>query len=224
MAMAPPRIRGKRNSAIKRRETVMENEFASAKYTAGQLNAIVKLLRRQAGENGPERFLRGEVVISEAEPNIFLCLISGGENLILDPTDGTRTIATAPDVFPGWIDPDFERWGTNHPGQATSETPVAVYEMAKDATFAQMFGSLSGDPRRLCLTQGQIINFCQKHRQWLRTDGYATFFLFEVGGKLFVAYVNFSDGGRLRAPAHQFAHSHVWHAEHRPRLVLPQLV
>ncbi len=44
----------------------MTTEFASASYTAGQLNAIVKLLRKQAGtEDGPERFLRGELTVSE---------------------------------------------------------------------------------------------------------------------------------------------------------------
>jgi hypothetical protein len=39
-------------------------EFASAGYTAGQLNALIKMIRAQAGEDGVERFLRGEVTIS----------------------------------------------------------------------------------------------------------------------------------------------------------------
>jgi len=43
----------------------MNTEFASAGYTAGQLNAVVKLLKKQAGEDGPERFLRGELTVSE---------------------------------------------------------------------------------------------------------------------------------------------------------------
>ena len=43
----------------------MNNEFASASYTAGQLNAMVKLLKKQAGEDGPEKFLRGEITVSE---------------------------------------------------------------------------------------------------------------------------------------------------------------
>jgi hypothetical protein len=42
----------------------MSEAFASSRYTAGQLNAIIKLLRVQAGEDGPERFLRGEVTVS----------------------------------------------------------------------------------------------------------------------------------------------------------------
>jgi hypothetical protein len=42
-----------------------ESGFASQDYTAGQLNAIVKLLRKQAGGDGVERFLRGELTVSE---------------------------------------------------------------------------------------------------------------------------------------------------------------
>ena len=39
----------------------MSNEFASSAYTAGQLNAMVKLMKKQEGDNAPERFLRGEL-------------------------------------------------------------------------------------------------------------------------------------------------------------------
>ncbi|MBU1091934.1 hypothetical protein KKA27_03695 [Patescibacteria group bacterium] len=45
----------------------MSTEFASASYTAGQLNAMVKLLKKQAGEDGPCRFLRGEITVTEPE-------------------------------------------------------------------------------------------------------------------------------------------------------------
>lgn len=47
------------------------NEFASANYTVGQLNAVVKLLKKQGGEEGVDRFLRGELVVSElARPEL----------------------------------------------------------------------------------------------------------------------------------------------------------
>lgn len=46
-----------------------DTEFASASYTAGQLNAMVKLLKKQAGEDGPDRFLRGEITVSESTRN-----------------------------------------------------------------------------------------------------------------------------------------------------------
>ncbi len=43
----------------------MSKEFAAAAYTVGQLNAMIKLIKRQCGEDGPERLLRRELVVSE---------------------------------------------------------------------------------------------------------------------------------------------------------------
>ncbi len=40
------------------------SEFASANYTMGQLNAMVKILKKQAGEDAVEKFLRGEITVS----------------------------------------------------------------------------------------------------------------------------------------------------------------
>ena len=45
-----------------------EKEFASASYTAGQLNAMVKNIRDQAGENGPELLLRNKLIIIKSWP------------------------------------------------------------------------------------------------------------------------------------------------------------
>ena len=43
----------------------MDTGFACAKYTTGQLNAMIKLLRKQGGsDDAPERFLRGELTVS----------------------------------------------------------------------------------------------------------------------------------------------------------------
>ncbi|MFH1046781.1 MAG: hypothetical protein V1738_00620 [Patescibacteria group bacterium] len=71
----------------------MRSDFASADYTAGQLNAIVKILKKQAGENAPERFLRGELVVSEAvrvwcERDGVICF-----SVTSDGTDGEGRIA-----------------------------------------------------------------------------------------------------------------------------------
>lgn len=82
--------------------------------------------------------------------------ISGSEKLILSPCDGKRTIAQSKSLFAGYLDSDFESYRTNEPGESTPETPVTVYEMERDANFAQMFTSL-GDINNLVLTQDQII-------------------------------------------------------------------
>ncbi|OGY46146.1 MAG: hypothetical protein A2731_01585 [Candidatus Buchananbacteria bacterium RIFCSPHIGHO2_01_FULL_39_8] len=152
----------------------------------------------------------------------FLRLISGSENLTIDSVDGSETLVEANDVF-AYIDPDFQNWKADETGVTTVETSVRVYEMVKDATFAQMFGSLSEDAEKLCFTQAQIKGFVRKHCQWLRSDGYATFFLFRSHNHFFVARVRVASGGGLLVGVDRFEHSVVWHAGNLHRVVVPQL-
>lgn len=152
----------------------------------------------------------------------ILRLISGGKSIMIDDCDGSGTIANAKDTFKSGIDPNFKKLGTDKPGQATEETAVQVHEMVKDATFAQMFGSLGTNLDKLCLTQHQIEKFCKKHADWLRTDGYGTLFLFKVEDQYFVAYVLVRDDG-LDVDVRRFENDCVWHAEYLHRVVVPQL-
>ena len=158
----------------------------------------------------------------QPEKVLYLKLLSGAETLMLDALDGKETLATAKETFPSGIDGDFKNWGTNKPGIATKEQAVDVHELVKDGTFAQMFGSLGTDLDKLCLTQAQIKNFCKKHPQWLRQNGYATFFLFKVEDQFFVAHVNVDSGG-LRVDVFRFGSDRVWNTENSHRVVVPQL-
>jgi len=152
----------------------------------------------------------------------YLKLIPGAESLMLDATSGEKIIAEAKDVF-SYIDSDFKGWKADEKGSATEETAVGVYEMTEDATFAQMFGSLSPDINKLCLTQEQIINFCQKHRQHLRKDGYGTFFLFKSNNRFFVAHVRFDSDDTLEVFVNGLGVDRVWNAGSRRRVVVPRL-
>lgn len=162
--------------------------------------------------------LFGTPVVAEA----ILRNISGAEVLKLDACDGKTTIADSKNIFSS-IDSDFKVYGANTKGIATTETAVEVYEMVKDANFVQMFGSLSTDLDTLCVTQSQILNFIAKHRGMLRTEGYATFFLFKSGENFFVAFVGFAGGGSLEVYVRRFEYGGVWGASNRHRVVVPQL-
>ncbi|KKQ04489.1 MAG: hypothetical protein US25_C0077G0001 [Candidatus Moranbacteria bacterium GW2011_GWE1_36_7] len=144
------------------------------------------------------------------------------EPLLLDAADGDEILANATDIF-GYIDGDFKNWGADEKGNATKMAPVDVYEMVKDGTYRTLFGSFNNDFDKLCLTQAQIKNFCVKHRDWLRTGGYATFFAFKLKGKRFVAGVYFSSADKLRVYVYKFGYGRVWHAGHALRFVIPQL-
>ena len=149
-------------------------------------------------------------------------LIFGDERLALDACSGQRTIAQATDVF-SYIDSNFKNWGTDVRGEATPKTPVAVHELIEDANFAKMFGALADDPGKLVLTQDQIIQFVERHRNWLRQGGLPTFFLFRSDSEFFVASVLCCSGGRLEVYVRRFGCVRAWRAGLRLRLVVPQL-
>lgn len=192
------------------------------------LGTICDLAEKLSGEVGEEwlaelkKFLRKENCWTGVKETI-LRLISSGESLILDAVNGTEVLADAADVFTAWIDPDLKKWGADEPCQPTAETSVDLYEMTKDATFSQMFGSLNADVSKLCLTQRQIKNFVKKYRCWLRADGWATFFLFKSYDHFFVAGVRVLSDGWLRVNVYRFGDARVWRAGYRHRLVVPQL-
>lgn len=138
----------------------------------------------------------------------------------LAPTEGVVTIAKAEDIFTGYLDPDFENWGTAVAGVDTATQSVSVLEMNHGGTFSQIFGSL-GDPQSLRLTQGQIVEFCRSNRYKLIQDGNANLFLFEATGQLFVAEVHVLDG-QLQVDVNRFGSVYPWSADCRHRVVVPQ--
>ncbi len=157
----------------------------------------------------------------EPAPHPMLHRLYDDEKIMIGATNGQETMARAKNVFTGYLDPDFKNWGTDAAGRPTQQTGVAVYELRQNATFNQMFRSL-GDPNTLIWEQSQIIKFCQEYRNRLRQEGYATFFLFKFSDEFFVARVNV-DAGKLEAPVHRFDGGHVWSADGRLQVVVPQL-
>ncbi len=156
----------------------------------------------------------------------ILKLISTGKEIEIGETDGTETLADAQDVF-NYVDSDFSNWNTNVPGKPTTKTKTQIFEMVKDGDFRAIFGGTGRDLDSLCWEQSQIKAFVRSHKKWLRTDGYATLFLFKVGeGKnkhFFVAYVYLCSDGALYVDCSRFEFDDVWYAAHRHRVVLPQL-
>lgn len=166
-------------------------------------------------------------ILAEIAENVVghLRLISGGEKIVLAATNGTETLAQAQDIFTGYVDPRFKSWGLDVPASPMPETEVAVYEMEKSSTFAQLFGGFGENLDRLCFTQAQIRQFCRdpKSKKWLHPKGWPTFFLFEVGNEYFVARVYRYEHGKLRVNVRHFSRDVVWSAEDRGRVVVPQL-
>ena len=117
-----------------------------------------------------------------------------------------------------YIDSDFKNL-TDKEKVWNKETTLEVLEMEKDGTFKDFFT----DPDKMVMTQGEILSFVQNHKDKLRTDGYATFFLFKVEDKFFVALVRLYSGGGLEVYVRPFSDGDVWLTESLHRVVVPQL-
>ncbi|HOZ53400.1 MAG TPA: hypothetical protein PK142_01840 [bacterium] len=161
--------------------------------------------------------------------NVILRSLAISEKLSLSESDGRAIISQSEDIFKSYIDSDFKNWGLNKESKATPETEIEIYEIVKHANFKDMFTSLSDDLDSLCLTQSQIIDFCEKHRSYLRQAGYAAFFLtkkdFEkpaTEDNLFVVLVGVDSCG-LDVSVHRFDDAHVWLPGGRRRVVVPKL-
>lgn len=199
--------------------------FKEVKELGGNEQLIYNFFAKKANVKELAQSIVGSIekVVKKLFPgNEYLKLISGEEDITIDVCDGTELISEATDTFAS-IDSDFENYGANEKGVATNATKVGVYELTKDSQFADFFNSIGVALDKLCLTQAQIINFIRKHRNWLRTNEYATFFLFKSGSKFFVAYVSFDVDGRLGVYVDRLGHGFVWRAGRRHRVVVPEL-
>ncbi len=160
--------------------------------------------------------------------NPVLRLLTTEKKLIIKATDGKKTLAQAKDTFNGFIDPKFKNRGLDNPGVATPDTPIDMYEVIADATFKDMFCSLSGDLDKLCLTQSQIEEFCRTNNDLLQGDVYGMFFLFrEDYGYFLVARVCINSGG-LAIYYNRFDHwpsipgiEYVWGGDRFYRVIVP---
>lgn len=164
--------------------------------------------------------------LAEMAENTVGCLknISGDKQIVIGETDGIETLANASDLFTGFLDSDFEAYGTNVPGKPTKPTPVEVFEQVKDGDFKTIYDGLR-NLDDLCFEQAQIKAFPRDHSAWLHPKGWATFFLFKVGEgknkKFFVARV-YQNSGKLEALVSLFSDDRVWLASRRSRFVFPQ--
>lgn len=204
------------------------HEFALVLDKAGfDADLVQKIVNSKGNKHAKMMY----ATLIEGENTVEQCLkcISDGTNLVIPACDGSETLADASDVFKSGIDPDFKNWGLSKPSKPTGITPVNVHEMAKDADFKTMFTHLEANLEKLCFTEHQIKVFCKELPDWLRADGYGTFFLTKKDwkkpatiGNLFVARVRVYPGG-LHVSAPRFEDDDLWIAGYRLRLVVPQL-
>jgi hypothetical protein len=156
----------------------------------------------------------------EKNLNNHLKCISKGKKIILDPTDGKKTISRAKKIFTGSIGLYFDRWGLDVPDAPTEQTEVQIYKTIEEGTFKDLFSNFGKDHSCFCLKQSQIVQFCERHLDWLN-GGSGLFFLFNTNLNFFVAQA-YQDHGNLYADVHHLLHERIWHPDERLRIIVPR--
>jgi hypothetical protein len=190
------------------------------------LRPVCDLLEKMLGKEGwlwydeLKKFLRKEKTWTSVATDKILRLISGGEVLIIDGSDGSQ-------VDDGTITWHFEdgcdKEGANEPCPPTVNVNVEVHEMVKDATFTKMFGSLSSDLQEVFFSsRDQVRIFANKHRKWFRKDAHTFIPYKSANGNLYVAGALVRGGG-LDVRVRRFGRDCVWSGEYGRRLVVPKI-
>lgn len=125
----------------------------------------------------------------------ILKLISGEAGLVLKALDGTENMAEALINWPTGSDRVSKNSQSSRPGLATEETLIYVYEQRGDATFLEMFNSLTNNLDEIVMTEHQVKQSCQDFEKWLTTNG--NIFLIKEGEKYYACWAILSCG-RLR--------------------------
>lgn len=154
-------------------------------------------------------------------------LLSNNEEILIEACDGKKTISLSEEIFDLCIDCNFYKSEHSQPEKSTKSVQVNVFEVIKNSTLMQIFGSLNNhhdhdfDMDQLCLTQHQVSSFCKKQRGWLRKDTYGTLFLTKVGFNYYVLHVIFLGGG-LAIHRHHLGDSTIkWNGASLHRVVTP---
>jgi hypothetical protein len=146
----------------------------------------------------------------------------------LKALSGERTVAQSKDIFRSYISPDFVSCGLDRPGLATPETPMQGYKLKMSASFKQMFTALPVGLELAWITQDQLDELCESHRDGRIVADAANFVLLKKDetkiaseDNLFVVSVRVRRNG-LRALVFRFLSGAVWGGERDDRLFVPQ--
>lgn len=145
-------------------------------------------------------------------------------DIMLAGCDSIKSIADAPEIFPGYHDGNLKNWKLDESQPKTEAQKLSVYEMQqnKNGNFQEIFGSLNRPIESLLIKQNQILQFVTDHADLLHLRGYATLFLVERESDKarFVVRV-YRRAGKLEVYVDKFSYDRVWSGENLYRVVVP---
>lgn len=156
----------------------------------------------------------------------IVSLVKNGQELFVGPTDGTRTIFEATDLFQSGIEECFESCELNKPGEATEKTFVEIYRVNQVESLLKTFQAISSNFEELILGQGQIIDFCLNHQNLFLMKGVGTLFLTKKGRGYSAVLVFIKSNGLEVASYNPYSEKNIiceWISCENLRIIVPRL-
>ena len=137
-----------------------------------QMRTVLYLLQRRS-----QTLSAGKKPAPQTEP---LVLISPTK-LHIGECDGSVKIQEAEDTFFPKTHFDIVHGDVKELMNESHNVPSApaharVYGLQRNATLAEMFKQLHTNPRKLCFTEHQIVEFVREHKDWLIANDFCTTF------------------------------------------------
>ncbi len=151
------------------------------------------------------------------EEKQLLELVSGPNGILIDSLNGQEIILKSQGVY-SFINQKFQELGLDQPGPPTGRTVVDVYKLKSDATFAEVFASISGEKGKRTLSQAQIINFSKNNQELLARLENQMFFFFRNNGEDWVASLCSRGTSRPTISPLRLTYDRDWHPSIDPEV------
>jgi hypothetical protein len=159
-----------------------------------------------------------------------LKLISSGTDIIIGPSEGKRKLIEMGELFSSicYRGNLASLYYTENSKvvvcKPRPKTRLQVLELVRGGSSRQIFSGFGLEFDQLCLTEDQIILFCENHRKWLHDGVIGTLALFKLGDDYFVTQIGGgSDGVKLDLGIRTLDDSITWDPDFDCRVVVPIL-
>lgn len=160
------------------------------------------------------------------EKKQLLELVSGPKGILIDSLNSQETILKSKGIY-SFINQKFEEWNLDQPGPPTGKTVVDVYKLKSDATFSEVFASVSSEKGKRIFSQQQINNFSKNHQELLVRPEDQMFFFFQNNGEYWVASLCSRGNSRPTISPLRLSYDRSWHPSVDPEVnfyfVIPRL-
>jgi len=185
----------------------------------GGLSTLVRDDDQWVKENQAEAI---KLFVEAIKNRDYLDPIIREEVLLIEALTTRVTPETVAEVCQCYFDKSFTDLTSEQEIESTPEIFIQGYEIVRGLDFKKMFHILADKHKldAMCLTQSQIIKFCAKYPNLLRTGAYGNLFLYKKGSELAVACVRVLPKG-LHLSVKDFNDDFNWDAKFLHRVFVP---